>query len=69
MRCLLRGDKSEEEVQRRVWRGPRALCHRGGDGEAACVRSGFGGFTLFGWCWVGQRHYGDRSCMAVASSV
>ena len=35
VRCLLHGDESEEKVQRRMRRGPRALCFRGGDGEAA----------------------------------
>ena len=28
-----------------MWRGPRALCSRGGDCEAACERSGFGGLN------------------------
>ena len=53
MRCLQRGDM-REEVQRRVWRGPRELCHRGGDSEAACERSGFGGFTLSDGVWWGS---------------
>jgi hypothetical protein len=33
-------------VQRRMWRGPRSLCYRGGDCEAACMRFEFSGFTL-----------------------
>jgi len=47
---FLRGDESE--VQRRKWRGPRALCYRGGDCEAAFKRSGFCGITPSGgeWC-------------------
>ena len=50
--CLLHGDESEEEVQQRVWRGPCVLCHRSGDGETVCERSGFDGFTLSdGVCW------------------
>ena len=38
-----------------MWRGPRALCSRGGDCEAACERSGFGGLILSGgvWCCSG----------------
>jgi len=50
---FLRGDRSE--VQRRKWRGPRALCFRGGDCVAAFERSGFGGFTPSGgeWCCSG----------------
>ena len=51
VRCLLYGDKSEEVVQRWVRRGPRALCLSGGDGEIACVRFGFGGFTLSDGVW------------------
>ena len=43
---FLRGDESE--VQRRKWRGPRALCYRGGDCEAAFKRPGFGGITPSG---------------------
>ena len=54
MQCLLLGDESEEEVQRRVWRGPRMLCHRGDDGEAADERSGFGGFALSHGVWWGS---------------
>ena len=51
MRCLQRGGESEEEVQNGVVR-PRVLCHRGGDGKAACEMSGFDGFTLSdGVCW------------------
>ena len=69
VRCLLRGDESEEEVQRRVWRGPRALCHRGGDGEGSLREVRIRWFHSVEWCMVGQRHYGDRSCMAVASLV
>jgi len=38
-------------VQWRVWRGPRALCFRGGDREAASVRSGFGSSTLSDGVW------------------
>ena len=38
-------------VQRRVWRGPRALCFRGGVCEAAGVRSGFGDSTLSDGVW------------------
>ena len=30
---------------------PPALCHRGGDGEAACERYGFSGFTLSDGVW------------------
>jgi len=52
-------------VQRRVWRGPRALCFRGADCEAAGVRSGFGGSTLPDGVWRLQRCYSDRSRMAV----
>jgi hypothetical protein len=69
MRCLLHGDESEEEVQRRVWRGPRALCLHGGEGETACERSGFDGFHSVRWCLLGQRHYGDRFCIAVVFSA
>ena len=69
MQCLLHGDENEEEVQWRVWRDPRALCHRDGDGEPACERSGFGVFSLSDGVWWGQRHYDDRSRMAVVSSV
>jgi hypothetical protein len=43
---ILQGDESE--VQQRKWRGPRALCYRGGDCEAAYKRSGFGGISLSG---------------------
>ena len=50
-RVLLRGEESEEEVQQRVWKGFCALCHRGGDGEAACERYGFSGFTLSDGVW------------------
>ena len=39
-------------VQRRVWRGPRALCFCGGGFcEAAGVRSGFGDSTLSDGVW------------------
>ena len=38
-------------IQRRVWRGPRALCFRGGDCEVAGVRSGFGDSTLSDGVW------------------
>ena len=69
MWCHLHGDESVEEVQRRVWRGPRALCLRGGEGETACERSGFDGFHSVRWCLLWQRHYGGRSCIAVAFSV
>ena len=41
----------ERGVQRRVWRGPRTLCFRGGDCEAAGVRSGFGDSTLSDGVW------------------
>ena len=52
MRYLLRGDKSEEEVQRRLWRGPRVLFYCSGHGEAANKRFGLGGFTLSNnECW------------------
>ena len=51
MQCLLHGDENEEEVQWRVWRDPRALRFRGGDCEAAGVRSGFGVSTLSDGVW------------------
>ena len=41
---ILSGDESE--VQRRMLRGPRALCYCGGDYEATYERSDFDGFTL-----------------------
>ena len=55
---ILRG--GESEVQRRKWRGPRALCYRGDDCEAAYKRSGFGGFTPSGrrWCCSGTAAVG-----------
>lgn len=40
--------RDRDGVQRRMWRDPHALCYRGGDCEAACERSGFGGITLSG---------------------
>ena len=43
---FLRGDESE--IQRLKWRGPCALCYRGGDCEAAFKRPGFGGITPSG---------------------
>ena len=55
---FLRGDESE--VQRRMWRGPCALCFRGGDCKAAYERSGFGGITPSGggWCCSGTAEEG-----------
>ena len=67
VRCLLHGDESEEEVQRRVRRGPCAFVSLRCDGETACERSESSGFHSVRWCLVGQRHYDDRSCIAVAS--
>jgi len=58
--------RRERGVQRRVWRGPRTLCFRGGDREAAGVRYGFGGSTLSDGVAL-QRCYSDRSRMAVAA--
>ena len=56
-------------VQRRARQGPRALCFRDGDCEAASERSRFGGFHSVGRWITLQQHYGVRSCMAVACSV
>nr|TKW32756.1 hypothetical protein SEVIR_2G188900v2 [Setaria viridis] len=40
--------QERDGVQRWMWRGPRALCHRGGDCETAYKRPEFGGITLSG---------------------
>jgi len=65
--CLWRGD-DRGGVQWRIWRGPHALCYRGGDYEAACVWSGSDG-TLSdgGWCCSGTMALGPH--MTVAFSV
>jgi hypothetical protein len=54
-----RGDESE--VQRRMWRGSRALCYRGGDCEVAYERSGFDDITPSGggWCCIGTMAEGS----------
>ena len=51
-----------------MWQGPRALCLCGGEGESLReVRIRW--FHSVRWCLLGQRHYGDRSCIAVAFSM
>ena len=52
-----------------VWRRERGGTPIAGDYEAACERTEFDGFHSVECCMVGQRHYGDRSCMVVTSSV
>ena len=56
-------------VQRRIRRGPRALCCRGGDYEAACEWLGSSVSHPVGWSVMLQRHRGVGSCMAVAFLV
>ena len=56
-------------VQRRMRRGPRALCCRGGDCEVACEWLGSGVFHPVVWSVLLQRHRGVGSCMAVVFLV
>jgi hypothetical protein len=69
--CTVFSSRRREKggVQRRMRRGLRSLCCRGGDCEAACEWPGSGVFHPVRWSAMLRRHRGERSCMAVAFLV